>query len=1282
MNRYIVLSQVVAIFAILLFLMLESFCVATNDAQGKRVLNEKYLNVLRLMGNENYNAVIKDCKAMINEDTSFDRAYIKLVSAYKELNELNSASKYFDELLAENPGNALAFFGLGLVYESSKEQKSALLNYKKAIQISPEFIRGYSYLVGVAKELEQLDEALKYISEIIKLNNNNASAHFGLGYIYQQQMKWDEALEELNIALKLNPNLLEAYLIIANVYSSTNRYEDCLRMNKEGLALAEKNNDLEFKEKFLVSISRVYLNSNKYKQALADFQKALEIAHEIGNKRSEADQLGHVGICYSNLGDMDKSLQFYKRALILARKIEDRQGEARHLLNIGQYHYLTSNYTEALEHYKLSLKVVNEIEYESLKENILNCMGAVYCVLGDYTNALKYYNESLKINVIDGNKGGEGNCLGNIGTVYGIIDDYPNALNYFQRALRIFENTGNLKSQSSIINNIGNVYRLLGYYTKAIEYQKKALVIDEEIGHKLGIGKALVNIGNNYFSLGDYVIALEYYQMSLKSCNEISDQETVAICLSNISEYYSTMRDYPKALEYCQQTLEIDRLIGDREGENITLRNMGDIYYALDDFSKALDNYNKSLEIVRELGLKLEEANTLSHIGRVYIEEGNYYQALEIFENSLTIKTKIIGGKHPSVAMGFIDIGNVYYRLNEFNKASYYSQKSLISLSTGFNDSSIYSNPPLEKVSSDNGLLVSLKQKAKILEKLYRVSFDNLKDLQMSLSTYQLASNLIDKMRIGYKAEGSKLFLGEEASNICNGGIRTALQLYDLTKNEQYKEQAFAIAEKSKSAVLWETLSESRAKGFAGIPDSLLEKERSLRIDLTFYDTQIQKEEQKKENQDSQKIVDFKDRYFALSRQCDELISEFEKDYPKYYDLKYQTETVSIPELQKTMDENTALLEYSVGDSSLFIFILSKQDFDVVSVPVDSTFNGSVSQFCSAIKKAQPDKYQKLGSELYARLIKPIEKHIASKSNLVIIPDGQLFYLPFEALLEKYEPSEKVNFTNLDYLIKRYKISYHYSATLFTQHAKQQPGTRLAATGEFLGFAPVFSDSVNNGLILASHRSVFDTTYADSMNSLAEERGKLKELAYSEQEIREIVELFSEKKRQSFGYLHRDASEENFKSQARRYNYVHIASHSLINEMQPKLSAIVFSQPTDPSLVEDGLLYAGEIYNLNINADLVVLSSCESGIGKMVKGEGMMALTRGFLYAGAKNIVSSLWKVDDKDTKDLMIEFYRHVISGKEYSEALRETKLAMLKNEETAFPSIWSSFVLVGRGR
>ena len=217
------------------------------------------------------------------------------------------------------------------------------------------------------------------------------------------------------------------------------------------------------------------------------------------------------------------------------------------------------------------------------------------------------------------------------------------------------------------------------------------------------------------------------------------------------------------------------------------------------------------------------------------------------------------------------------------------------------------------------------------------------------------------------------------------------------------------------------------------------------------------------------------------------------------------------------------------------------------------------------------------------------------------------------------------------------------------------------------------------------HLSTPDLSSIDSesaFRSVSVDGKKFNELKYSEWEVKSIEDLFSKANNNGseIGYFHSSATEDSFKKNIRNYNIIHIATHSFVNESRPELSAIVFAQPKDSNSHEDGILYADETYNLDLNANLVVLSSCESGLGKLIKGEGMMALTRGFLYAGASNIIFSLWKIPDKQTSELMIDFYKQMLSGKSYSESLRQAKLKLISIPSSARPRSWASFLLIGK--
>ena len=375
------------------------------------------------------------------------------------------------------------------------------------------------------------------------------------------------------------------------------------------------------------------------------------------------------------------------------------------------------------------------------------------------------------------------------------------------------------------------------------------------------------------------------------------------------------------------------------------------------------------------------------------------------------------------------------------------------------------------------------------------------------------------------------------------------------------------------------------------------------------------------------------------------------------------------------LDEDQLLLEYFIGDETMYIFALDHDELTVETIARDSSFEAAFRGLTGSLRRiSQRQKFPQYSKQLYDWLIAPVDDRLAQKKRLIIIPDGPLAYIPFEALIKEnpHAGGSRADFSKLPYLIRSHEISYHYSANLFLnsrQKLDEQRDTQFA----FGGYAP-FADADED--VIKNEESIFGEFF--SMMRSGNEDFKL--LKHSDEEVEEIINAFDDRSEVARGFLSERATEENFKKRAGQFRYLHLATHSFVNNEKPELSGVAFHS-ADSASHEDGILYASEIYNLDLNADLVVLSSCESGIGKLVKGEGVMALTRGLLYAGAPNVLVSLWSVLDEDTSVLMRQFYNTLLQGNDVrnAAALRAAKLAMLEDPATAAPHSWSSFVLIG---
>ncbi|HSP88394.1 MAG TPA: tetratricopeptide repeat protein, partial [Ignavibacteriaceae bacterium] len=548
------------------------------------------------------------------------------------------------------------------------------------------------------------------------------------------------------------------------------------------------------------------------------------------------------------------------------------------------------------------------------------------------------------------------------------------------------------------------------------------------------------------------------------------DHPNVAYAYNNIAIDHALKNEYDLALEYFQKSLDIRLPIMGEENSIIVISytNFGDLYTKKEDYKKALEYYDKALNI----GLK------------------------------------VMGKYHPSIAELYLSIAVINYEEKDFNNALINCQNAFKSLVNNFENDSVNINPSLQQINSELHLLKGLSIKAKIFTGISEQSegnnlTDEINNLGLALSTYQLAVDLIDKIHTGYKSEGSKLFLGEETSEIYDQAIQTSLKLYEITNDEKYFSQAFDITEKSKAAVLQKGLYEIEAKQFGKIPAELLEDEKQLRIDLVSYDTELQNELTKKESTDSFKINEYQNKIFDLKTKYDVLISGFEKNYPEYYNLKYQTRSVSILEIQKQLDENTVLAEYFVGDSLIYVFTISKNGNNVITIQKPDNFSEIVKNFYTSILKTETEKYISSGNELSKLIVFPINDKTKSKEKLIIIPHDILFKIPFEALFTSEQKS--TDYAKLNYLINSFDISYHYSSALYVDNLKKEKEKILEnSTKNFVGFAPVFPKNDITGYTLASRSEENNSQLDDELRFSLFEGNKYNELKYSKWEVESI----------------------------------------------------------------------------------------------------------------------------------------------------------------------------------
>lgn len=991
-----------------------------------------------------------------------------------------------------------------------------------------------------------------------------------------------------------------------------------------------------------------------------------------------------------------------------------------------KFNYTLSDTTKALEYYTDGREYLNKAKYDSsiilfqkvieiygslLEQNderkfwlkyiqSKNYIGYSLCYLGRYDESISYLTEALALCI---DKLGEDNLTAaqiyqSSGIYYDYTEDLNKSLEMFQKALQIRINLlGETHSDvADTYNSIGIIYSKRSNKEKALEYFLKSLAIKKNLfgDEHTSTAASYNNIGINYFDRGDYGKALEFYQRSLNIRLKVLGEQhhLTASSYNNIGNCYQNMKDYDNAEANHLKSLAIRKnVLGDKHDLVATsYNNLGLVSWKKKELKKALDYFNLALEIRIE---KFKQnhpsiAQSYMNVGLIYYENKDYDKAVEQYNKSLEIWKNLGESKRTDISKIYQNISEVYIGKTKYDSALIAIQKSIIESVLDFDDDKVDINPRLNFVQSEVQLLNSFKIKSKILMQIAEdEKQDKLKQaevLNKSLEVMELADSLIDKLNKGFKSESSKYFLGENSSSIYEQAIETAMKLYKLTGNSYYKEKFFYFIEKSKAAVLQQGILESKAKVFANIHTDILDEEKYLKDELLFYDSQLHLELLKKKDRDSLKIYDYQNKVFELNNQYEKLIARIENDYPVYFNLKYQSRIKTADEVQKIISDDSVILDYFIGSSSIYIAQIEKDNFEISAIDKPEDFDRTVKLFYSSIVKADNPSYIKSSNQLSNLLIKPVEPLIKKKKKLIVIPHDVLFKLPFEALFTGQQKVNSKNFTALNYLIKKYDVSYHYSANLYADKLAGLKNnlTKKEFSKNFIGFAPVFPKDNSSGYTITNNNYLNLLASNDEvLRSVSVDGKTYDELKYSEWEVNSIIDLFAKNNsdKMNTAYFYSDAKEDTFKTNIADYKIIHIASHSFMNEDQPDISGVVFTQPADSTYTDDGILYAGETYNLNLNADLVVLSSCESGLGRLFKGEGMLALTRGFLYSGTSNIIFSLWKISDKHTSELMVEFYKHVAEDKSYAESLRGAKLSLIKNNLTARPRSWAGFMLIG---
>lgn len=803
------------------------------------------------------------------------------------------------------------------------------------------------------------------------------------------------------------------------------------------------------------------------------------------------------------------------------------------------------------------------------------------------------------------------------GVIYQRIGQYDLALKQMLASRDFSLRVGAKGTASNTYNNLGVIYRNLGEYERALEYYKKALALGKEQWPEINLTPLNNNIGTLYFYLKDYEAALKELNYGLK------------VLTSYTKEYFPI----ESALTNSKARVLIEQF--DLDSAELILNNV---------LAREREQYGTT-------GIRSIE--TLLSLSKLYASKEDYSTSITYADQAIEIYRANIELKNDKVAAFYNQKGTALFNSKRYLDAVNSHQQSLISLVSEFNSSDFQANPlTTASVPNKEELVKSLYLKSKALMELFRTT-NKKQYLEAATAANLAAQQFVGLIRKSMLYESSVVRFSEKAKDVFEQGIELSL-VRDNNKNQMLAEAVFSAMENSKSYLLAESILKAKNLGYSNASRIYLSKEDSFRTKIKLLET-------KRHNnlvriKDSTKLAETDRQLFLAKETFEDFVQSNSSKSERIASLTYGTIS-KLSTIQHNIPHGELLIEYFAGSKNLYAIAVNKVKVEVFQL---GEYQEKVEDFAATLQKVSAlnaSDYQTKADEIYQLILAPIIEDFGTAKSLIIIPDKQLGYLPFDALVSSCTTAPEYN--SLNYLINEYTISQHQSLSLYMAENNEN----AVSDNGYIGYAPNFNDNQLTKLLIASR---------GDKNS----RSVLQPLPFAKKEVTSISELLNGKT-----VTDNLASEENFKASANSFNILHIATHAIIDEENPIYSRLIFA-PTDSSSLEDGFLYSFEIYGLNIVSDLVTLSACNTGSGKYFAGEGIFSLGRSFLMAGAKSVVTSLWEVSDLSTSQIMERFYNELKDGETKPEALRQAKLDYLKNADplTANPHYWAAFIYIGQ--
>jgi CHAT domain-containing protein/Flp pilus assembly protein TadD len=994
-------------------------------------------------------------------------------------------------------------------------------------------------------------------------------------------------------------------------------------------AAPQSNDSLVLKAEQKLKEADELFDHAKMEESVSAYSESLKLFEQLNDKPQIAACYYKISRACNRLGRYDQALDLLTKAKTLHTELGDRSALGYDLSELAAVVFSKGDFKQAIELGQGALQIHREINDDRGICSSLLTLGNIYIQKGDSEAALKIAQESLEISkkVNDSNLTFLNlNLLGNSNIRLGNLDD---AKSYLEQALEIAKQSPN-KDQLGMANlNLGRVYWHRGDLQKALEHYNASLQIAESTASTKGITANLNNLALVYLNQGSYGEALRCHQRALSIREKAKDKAMLPSSLSNIGEVYSEMGDLQRALEYFKKGLALDLEIGEKHGIGSDYLGIGAIYEKYDRHQLAIENYKQAEKTFQDTKEKKGLAQASNSLGNVYASLGMNEKALDYQQQAMSVANEI--GDQKLISEIYRSLGMIYYKLENYDEANRSALEAI-------------------RISKDIGLSETLSASLYLNGQIYQSKGE----IDSAIDSMKESIAVIESTR-------ANLRLPEDKETFLKNRLDVYDDLTDLLVKSGKNVEAFEYAERSRARAFLDLLAEAKIDPLSHLNADFLQRKSDLYAKFAEAQKKIAKGKTSPDLQ--KKLHDLDEKYLDLMR-------DIRQENPGYADLTI-VEPLRLDEVYDQLDDQTALLEYSLGKKESFVFTVTKNNLAVYPLANEKVISDSIRELNEVIAKPEQvwetterahSKLVRTASKLYELLIGPAISQLPGKKRLIIAPDGALNALPFEVLITK--KVNEIKFTQLPYLVKDFEINYLPSASILSSLRQRASKTETQNVQKnLIGFADaVYSKSTEL-------KTNDDSGYFGVMN--------LSNLPGTRKELDAIVQLYPIGTVSTF--FGTKATESTLKSsQLSEYKKLHFALHGMINQDRPEFSSLVFS--ADTSAKEDGYLTLREILDLHLNADLVVLSACKTALGQQIRGEGMKSFARAFLYSGTPSVVVTLWNVSDQSTVEFMKSFYSNLESrSMNKAEALRNAQIKLIRSPQYSHPYYWAPFVLVG---